>query len=112
MLFFLSPPFFPPAQWLLFVCLFCALSHTLVVVVFCPLFVTALSPYPLCYAHDRAKQFREGLNHMAPHLDAGLAMIIKQRVKAGAIERMDLVGTVDGECLSFLLSRSVGDPAN
>jgi ribose-phosphate pyrophosphokinase len=46
----------------------------------------------------RAKQFREGLNHMAPHLDAGLAMIIKQRVKAGAIERMDLVGTVDGEC--------------
>jgi len=23
-------------------------------------------------------------------------MIIKQRVKAGAIERMDLVGTVDG----------------
>jgi hypothetical protein len=46
---------------------------------------------------NRAKQFREGLNHMAPHLDAGLAMIIKQRVKAGAIERMDLVGTVDGE---------------
>ena len=43
-----------------------------------------------------AKQFREGLNHLAPHLDAGLAMIIKQRIKAGAIERMDLVGTVDG----------------
>ena len=49
-----------------------------------------------CCAPCRAKQFREGLNHQAPHLDAGLAMIIKQRVKAGAIERMDLVGTVDG----------------
>ena len=43
-----------------------------------------------------AKQFREGLNHMNPTLDAGLAMIIKQRPKAGAIERMDLVGSVDG----------------
>ena len=29
-------------------------------------------------------------------LDATIAMIIKQRVKAGAIERMDLVGTVEG----------------
>jgi ribose-phosphate pyrophosphokinase len=44
----------------------------------------------------RAKQFREGLNMAAPKLDAGLAMIIKQRPKAGQIERMDLVGTVDG----------------
>ena len=44
----------------------------------------------------RAKRFREGLNLAAPGLDAGLAMIIKQRPKAGVIERMDLVGTVDG----------------
>ena len=43
-----------------------------------------------------AKQFREGLNTANPTLDAGLAMIIKQRLKAGAIERMDLVGSVDG----------------
>jgi ribose-phosphate pyrophosphokinase len=44
----------------------------------------------------RAKQFREGLNTLAPALDAGLAMIIKQRPKAGQIERMDLVGSVEG----------------
>ena len=44
----------------------------------------------------RAKQFREGLNIASPGLDAGLAMIIKQRPKAGQIERMDLVGSVDG----------------
>ena len=44
----------------------------------------------------RAKQFREGLNLQAPGLDAGLAMIIKQRPKAGQVERMDLVGNVDG----------------
>jgi ribose-phosphate pyrophosphokinase len=44
----------------------------------------------------RAKQFREGLNLSKPALDAGLAMIIKQRPKAGQIERMDLVGSVDG----------------
>lgn len=44
----------------------------------------------------RAKQFREGLNIAQPGADAGLAMIIKQRPKAGAIERMDLVGTVEG----------------
>lgn len=43
----------------------------------------------------RAKQFREGLNHNT-HLDAGLAMIIKQRPKAGQVERMDLVGSVEG----------------
>lgn len=43
----------------------------------------------------RAKQFREGLNIQNPSLDAGLAMIIKQRPKAGQIERMDLVGSVD-----------------
>ena len=44
----------------------------------------------------RAKQFREGINMQAPGLDAGLAMIIKQRPKAGQVERMDLVGNVDG----------------
>ncbi len=44
----------------------------------------------------RAKQFREGLNLTAPSMDAGLAMIIKQRPKAGQIERMDLVGSVEG----------------
>lgn len=43
----------------------------------------------------RAKTFREGLNTLNPSLDAGLAMIIKQRPKAGQIERMDLVGSVD-----------------
>jgi ribose-phosphate pyrophosphokinase len=44
----------------------------------------------------RAKQFREGLNALAPSLDTGLAMIIKQRMRAGQIERMDLVGSVEG----------------
>jgi ribose-phosphate pyrophosphokinase len=44
----------------------------------------------------RAKQFREGLNLQNPRLDAGLAMIVKQRRKAGQIERMDLVGSVEG----------------
>ena len=44
----------------------------------------------------RAKQFREGLNLAKPGSDTGLAMIIKQRPKAGQIERMDLVGSVDG----------------
>lgn len=43
----------------------------------------------------RAKQFREGLNVLAPKLDASLAMIIKQRPKAGQIEQMDLVGSVN-----------------
>ena len=43
----------------------------------------------------RAKKFRERLNGKFGH-DAGLAMIIKQRQKAGAIERMDLVGSVEG----------------
>jgi ribose-phosphate pyrophosphokinase len=43
----------------------------------------------------RAKQFRDRLKKRAG-IDAGLAMIIKQRLKANAIERMDLVGHVDG----------------
>jgi ribose-phosphate pyrophosphokinase len=42
----------------------------------------------------RAKRFRDGLKKRG--VDAGLAMIIKQRVQAGAIDRMDLVGSVDG----------------
>jgi ribose-phosphate pyrophosphokinase len=51
----------------------------------------------------RAKQFREGLNRLllaagaaGPDADAGLAMIIKQRAKAGQVERVDLVGEVAG----------------
>ena len=43
----------------------------------------------------RAKKFLEKLNQ-EDGIDAGLAMIIKQRQKAGSIERMDLVGSVDG----------------
>jgi ribose-phosphate pyrophosphokinase len=43
----------------------------------------------------RAKVFREGLNSKAG-TDAGLAMIIKQRKRAGVIEQMDLVGEVAG----------------
>merc|ERR1712154_590930 len=46
----------------------------------------------------RAKQFREGLNAMG--LNAGLAMIIKQREAANKVSRMDLVGDVDGcDCI-------------
>lgn len=43
----------------------------------------------------RAKQFREALSKKHD-VDCGLAMIIKQRAKANEIERMDLVGSVDG----------------
>lgn len=43
----------------------------------------------------RAKQFREALKKKH-EVDCGLAMIIKQRVKAGEIDRMDLVGSVSG----------------
>eukprot|EP01029_Cantina_marsupialis_P022130 TRINITY_DN5387_c0_g3_i1.p1 TRINITY_DN5387_c0_g3~~TRINITY_DN5387_c0_g3_i1.p1 ORF type:complete len:413 (-),score=132.11 TRINITY_DN5387_c0_g3_i1:275-1513(-) len=43
----------------------------------------------------RAKKFRESL-HTISGIDAGLAMIIKQRPRAGVIERMDLVGNVNG----------------
>ncbi len=43
----------------------------------------------------RAKQFKEAL--LRKHeVDCGLAMIVKQRVAANEIERMDLVGSVDG----------------
>jgi ribose-phosphate pyrophosphokinase len=43
----------------------------------------------------RAKQFREALSKKHD-VDCGLAMIITQRAKANEIERMDLVGSVDG----------------
>lgn len=43
----------------------------------------------------RAKQFRESLSKKY-QVDSSLAMIIKQRAKANDIERMDLVGSVDG----------------
>jgi len=43
----------------------------------------------------RAKQFREALSKKH-EVDCSLAMIIKQRAKASEIERMDLVGSVDG----------------
>eukprot|EP00903_Cladosiphon_okamuranus_P006577 g6425.t1 len=42
----------------------------------------------------RAKKFREGLAYRYG-LDAGLAMIIKQRAKANEVDRMDLVGSVE-----------------
>ncbi|KAJ0410599.1 hypothetical protein ATCC90586_007432 [Pythium insidiosum] len=48
----------------------------------------------------RAKKFREWLvsKHGLPN--TGLAMIIKQRVKANEIDRMDLVGNVEGsDCI-------------
>eukprot|EP00401_Gymnodinium_catenatum_P043895 CAMPEP_0117600818 /NCGR_PEP_ID=MMETSP0784-20121206/76698_1 /TAXON_ID=39447 /ORGANISM="" /LENGTH=228 /DNA_ID=CAMNT_0005403491 /DNA_START=186 /DNA_END=868 /DNA_ORIENTATION=- len=48
----------------------------------------------------RAKQFREALARMFDDKDSGLAMIVKQRAKANEIERMDLVGSVDGsDCI-------------
>jgi ribose-phosphate pyrophosphokinase len=43
----------------------------------------------------RAKQFREALSKKH-EVDCGLAMIVKQRAKANEIEKMDLVGSVDG----------------
>eukprot|EP01041_Mallomonas_annulata_P003314 gene3314-6564_t len=43
----------------------------------------------------RAKQFREALKKKH-EVDCGLAMIVKQRAKANEIERMDLVGSVEG----------------
>lgn len=46
----------------------------------------------------RAKNFRDGLRNHG--IDAGLAMIIKQRSRANQIDRMDLVGNVDGmDCI-------------
>lgn len=46
----------------------------------------------------RAKKFRDGLKKYG--IDAGLAMIIKQRAHANSIDRMDLVGSVEGmDCI-------------
>jgi ribose-phosphate pyrophosphokinase len=42
----------------------------------------------------RAKRFRDGLSSMG--VDAGLAMIVKQRTRPNEIGRMDLVGDVQG----------------
>jgi ribose-phosphate pyrophosphokinase len=43
----------------------------------------------------RAKQFREAMAKKH-EVDCGLAMIVKQRAAANEIERMDLVGSVQG----------------
>jgi ribose-phosphate pyrophosphokinase len=43
---------------------------------------------------ERAKKFIEGLNWHG--VDAGLAVIVKQRAGAGVIEKMNLVGDVEG----------------
>eukprot|EP01064_Diplonema_japonicum_P029850 TRINITY_DN4922_c2_g1_i1.p2 TRINITY_DN4922_c2_g1~~TRINITY_DN4922_c2_g1_i1.p2 ORF type:complete len:170 (+),score=35.99 TRINITY_DN4922_c2_g1_i1:623-1132(+) len=49
---------------------------------------------------SRAKEFRTTMESMGYQGKTGLAMIIKQRRAASDIERMDLVGTVDGsDCI-------------
>lgn len=48
----------------------------------------------------RAKKFKEGLAHKYDMPDIGLAMIIKQRARAGTVDQMDLVGDVkDCDCI-------------
>lgn len=48
----------------------------------------------------RAKNFREWLVRNHDITNVGLAMIIKQRIKANEIDRMDLVGNVEGsDCI-------------
>jgi len=42
----------------------------------------------------RAKKFKEGLMHKYDMQDIGLAMIVKQRARAGLVDSMDLVGDV------------------
>ena len=42
----------------------------------------------------RAKKFKEGLMHKYDMKDIGLAMIVKQRARAGLVDTMDLVGDV------------------
>jgi len=42
----------------------------------------------------RAKKFKEGLAHKYDMQDIGLAMIVKQRARAGTVDQMDLVGDV------------------
>jgi len=48
----------------------------------------------------RAKKFKEGLEQKFDWIDTGLAMIIKQRARAGTVDHMDLVGDVnDCDCI-------------
>lgn len=48
----------------------------------------------------RAKKFKEGLAQKYEMDDIGLAMIIKQRARAGIVDQMDLVGDVnDCDCI-------------
>jgi len=48
----------------------------------------------------RAKKFKEGLAYKYDMEDIGLAMIIKQRARAGTVDSMDLVGDVnDCDCI-------------
>lgn len=48
----------------------------------------------------RAKKFKEGLAYKYGWEDTGIAMIIKQRARAGTVDRMDLVGDVkDCDCI-------------
>jgi len=48
----------------------------------------------------RAKKFKEGLMHKYDMQDIGLAMIVKQRARAGLVDTMDLVGDVKGcDCI-------------
>lgn len=48
----------------------------------------------------RAKKFKEGLAYKYDMDDIGLAMIIKQRARAGTVDSMDLVGDVkDCDCI-------------
>jgi len=48
----------------------------------------------------RAKKFKEGLAYKYGWEDVGIAMIIKQRARAGTVDQMDLVGDVkDCDCI-------------
>mmetsp|Transcript_25872 Transcript_25872/g.55870 ORF Transcript_25872/g.55870 Transcript_25872/m.55870 type:complete len:493 (-) Transcript_25872:286-1764(-) len=48
----------------------------------------------------RAKKFKEGLAYKYGWEDIGIAMIIKQRARAGTVDQMDLVGDVkDCDCI-------------
>ena len=48
----------------------------------------------------RAKKFKEGLAYKYGWDDIGIAMIIKQRARAGSVDQMDLVGDVtDSDCI-------------
>lgn len=48
----------------------------------------------------RAKKFKEGLAYKYGWEDIGIAMIIKQRARAGSVDQMDLVGdVVDSDCI-------------